>query len=295
MARHLSHRHRRGAPPGRRDRCATSDELLGAATPRGGTTVAKPLVRIARCAPATVARPAVEAGSTEHWLMHPWGAHPRRNGREPEATGRPVHAQDGGLCLMERGGPTVQLPPRAREAKAPVSRPGPSSSVGGWGHPARRRRALTAADQLGPEPSPPAPARALVARPVCVPEHRSGVAATAVAGAAVRVGMQEDREHVSAQHDGGDCCHFHRRLSLVCCAPVCALYVRVWAMCTFRRRHWRSVVSRCAETDVPNGRAAAALPPASAVSGGVGYVRLRGLLRRPCGKGGDRGAGRMCA
>lgn len=54
--------------------------------------------------------------------MHPWGARTRVNGREPEVTGRRFHAQVGGSRVVERNGPTVQLPPRARGGQAPVLR-----------------------------------------------------------------------------------------------------------------------------------------------------------------------------
>ncbi len=60
-------------------------------------------------------------------LVHPWGARTRGNGREPEATGRRFHAQDGGSCVIERGGLTVQLPPRARVT-------GPGSLIRGFVH-----------------------------------------------------------------------------------------------------------------------------------------------------------------
>lgn len=32
-------------------------------------------------------RPVIADGSTEHWLVHPWGARARGNGSQPEATG----------------------------------------------------------------------------------------------------------------------------------------------------------------------------------------------------------------
>ena len=47
-----------------------------------------------------VEKRAIDARSTEHWLVHPWGAHPRGNGSEPEGTGHRFHAQDGGSGAM---------------------------------------------------------------------------------------------------------------------------------------------------------------------------------------------------
>ena len=64
---------------------------------------------------STVARPAVDAGSIQHGLVHPWGARPRGNGRQPEATELWFHAQDGGSRVIAGGRLTVQLPPRAQQ------------------------------------------------------------------------------------------------------------------------------------------------------------------------------------
>lgn len=71
-------------------------------------------------------RPA-DVRSTEHWLVHPWGARSRGNGRQPEATGHRFHAQIDGHRVAERGGSPVQLPPRAREWLAPGLGSGASS------------------------------------------------------------------------------------------------------------------------------------------------------------------------
>ena len=57
-----------------------------------------------------VKKRASDARSTQQWLVHPWGAHPEETGCQPEATGRRIHAQDGGRRLIECGVPTVQLP-----------------------------------------------------------------------------------------------------------------------------------------------------------------------------------------
>lgn len=48
------------------------------------------------------------------WMVHPGGARTRGNRSQPQATGYWFHAQAGGSRVIERGGPTVQLPPRAR-------------------------------------------------------------------------------------------------------------------------------------------------------------------------------------
>jgi len=55
-------------------------------------------------------RPSIQCSSIEHRLVHPWGARPRGNGRQPEATGRRFPAQNRDPTVIQRGVPTVQLP-----------------------------------------------------------------------------------------------------------------------------------------------------------------------------------------
>ena len=79
-------------------------------------------------------------GSWDNWirLVHPWGARPRGNGRQPEVTGPWFHAQAGGSRVIKRRGLTVQLPPRARVTGRGSSDPGlrpfpgPLGVAAGW-------------------------------------------------------------------------------------------------------------------------------------------------------------------
>ena len=61
----------------------------------------------------------VGAGSIEDWVVHPRGAHPRRNGSQPEATGPGLHAQGSGSRLIERGGSPVSTPPLSHVSDSP--------------------------------------------------------------------------------------------------------------------------------------------------------------------------------
>ncbi len=101
-----------------------------------------PLTSTGRGSATTVAWPAIDAGSNQQWLVHPRGAHPPTKRESPEATGYRFHAQDGGLRVTERGGPPVQLPPRARVTVAPGPGSGASSisgpAVGRWSERLRR-------------------------------------------------------------------------------------------------------------------------------------------------------------
>jgi hypothetical protein len=82
-------------------------------------------------------RPQNFAGSIEHWLVHPWGARPRGNGSQPEATGPRFHAQNGGSRQGRRGGPYGSSPPSRTSATGPGSQIrgfvhfGPPSCAGG--------------------------------------------------------------------------------------------------------------------------------------------------------------------
>ena len=105
--------------------------MLGVVAPtRSIGSLGDAICRIRSCSgtsSATLASDFSVADTTEHWLVHPWGARPRANGRQPEPTGDRFHAQDGGSRRVKRGVLTVQLPPRAPPR-------GPGSQIRGFVH-----------------------------------------------------------------------------------------------------------------------------------------------------------------